>query len=167
MADDSTQKWIGRNRPPRVQITYDLETGGAATKIELPLVVGILAGLGDEKTMPSLKQRKFIEIDRDNFNDVLKSIAPKYKVDDTTELMFTKLDDFRPEAIVKQVPNLKKLLDARQNLNDLLPTLDGNEPLNDILLAVVEKTDRNKLKEWTKQIAPPPAPGDGKGVKKK
>jgi len=160
MSEDSTQKWIGRNRPPRVQITYDLETGGADTKKELPLVVGILASLAgpdakkDEQALPNLKKRKFVEIDRDNFNDVLKSIGPTVTVAGNT-LKFTKLDDFRPEAIVKNSPALAPLLEARGRLNDLLSSLDGNDSLNEVLVNVVEKTDRKKLKEWfpPKQIA--------------
>jgi type VI secretion system protein ImpB len=153
MPSDSTQHWIGRNRPPRVQITYDLETGGADTKKELPLVVGILADLAgpdaskDPERLATLKKRKFIEIDRDNFNDVLKSIGPKLTVGGT-ELTFSKLDDFRPEAIVKQVPGLKRLLTARQNLNDLLAKLDGNDTLNVELGKVVENTEKQlKLRE--------------------
>ena len=160
MSEDSTQKWIGRNRPPRVQITYDLETGGADTKKELPLVVGILASLAgpdakkDEQALPNLKKRKFVEIDRDNFNDVLKSIGPSVTVAGNT-LKFTKLDDFRPEAIVKNSAALAPLLEARGRLNDLLSSLDGNDSLNEVLVNVVEKTDRKKLKEWfpPKQIA--------------
>jgi type VI secretion system protein ImpB len=153
MPSDSTQHWIGRNRPPRVQITYDLETGGADTKKELPLVVGILADLAgpeaanDPERLATLKKRKFIEIDRDNFNDVLKSIGPKLTVNGT-ELTFSKLDDFRPEAIVKQVPALKRLLTARQNLNDLLAKLDGNDTLNVELSKVVDNTEKQqKLRE--------------------
>jgi type VI secretion system protein ImpB len=162
MADDSTQKWIGRNRPPRVQITYDLETGGADTKKELPLVVGILADLAgpdaskDPEALATLKKRKFIEIDRDNFNDVLKSIGPTLRVRGV-ELKFAKLDDFRPESIVQQVPALKRLLGARQNLNDLLAKLDGNDSLNAELSAVVENTEKQlKLRE-----ALPAAADDG------
>ena len=153
MADDSTQKWIGRNRPPRVQITYDLETGGAIVKKELPLVVGILADLAgdasksDSEPLATLKKRKFVEIDRDNFNDVIKSVGPTLKVAGN-DLKFLKLDDFRPESIVNQVPKLKRLLDTRQNLNDLLAKLDGNDSLNAELSAVVDNTEaQKKLKE--------------------
>jgi type VI secretion system protein ImpB len=147
MADDSTQHWIGRNRPPRVQITYDLETGGADTKKELPLVVGILADLAgpaageDAEALAKLKTRKFIEIDRDNFNDVMKSIAPKLTVSGN-DLSFSKLDDFRPEQIVQQVGTLKNLLAVRVKLNDLLTKLDGNDTLNSELWQVVENTEQ-------------------------
>jgi type VI secretion system protein ImpB len=154
MADDSTQKWLGRNRPPRVQITYDLETGGAIQKKELPLVVGILADLAgdtkDAEPLAALKKRKFVEIDRDNFNDVLKSIGPTLTIKGK-ELKFNKIDDFRPEAIVAQVDDLKQLLDTRQALNDLLAKLDGNDSLNAQLRRVVESPEnQTKLLEVVK-----------------
>lgn len=145
MADDSTQKWLGRNRPPRVQITYDLETGGAIQKKELPLVVGILADLGGEpkENATPLKDRKFIEIDRDNFHDVLKSIKPMLTIKGKT-FKFEHLDDFRPESIVRQDEDLKKLLDTRQALNDLLAKLDGNDSLNDKLDKLVADPENQK-----------------------
>ena len=154
MADDSTQKWLGRNRPPRVQITYDLETGGAIQKKELPLVVGILADLAgdtkDAEPLAALKKRKFVEIDRDNFNDVLKSIGPTLTIKGK-ELKFNKIDDFRPESIVTQVEDLKQLLDTRQALNDLLAKLDGNDSLNAQLRRVVESPEnQTKLLEVVK-----------------
>lgn len=150
MADDSTQKWLGRNRPPRVQITYDLETGGAIQKKELPLVVGIMADLaGDtrpaEDPLAALKKRKFVEIDRDNFNDVLKSIGPTLAIKGKT-LKFEKIDDFRPESIVRQVEELEQLLEVRQALNDLLAKLDGNDKLNDQLRKVVISSSENRDK---------------------
>ncbi|HYK01915.1 MAG TPA: type VI secretion system contractile sheath small subunit [Thermoanaerobaculia bacterium] len=154
MADDSTQKWLGRNRPPRVQITYDLETGGAIQKKELPLVVGILADLAgdtkDAEPLAALKKRKFVEIDRDNFNDVLKSIGPTLTIKGKA-LEFKKIDDFRPESIVTQVEDLKQLLDTRQALNDLLAKLDGNDSLNAQLRRVVESPEnQTKLLEVVK-----------------
>ena len=154
MADDSTQKWLGRNRPPRVQITYDLETGGAIQKKELPLVVGILADLAgdtrDDEPLTAYKKRKFIEIDRDNFNDVLKSIGPTLTIKGKA-LKFQKIDDFRPESVVNQVEDLKQLLDTRQALNDLLAKLDGNDGLNAQLRRVVESPEnQTKLLEVVK-----------------
>lgn len=130
MADDSTQKWLGRNRPPRVQITYDLETRGAIEKRELPLVVGILAdlaGQGDE-TVADFKNRKFIEIDRDNFNDVMRSISPTLKVaiaGKNEDIIFQTVDDFTPDRLVEKVSALKKVLFIRQRVNDLVGKLDG------------------------------------------
>ena len=129
---NSLQHWVGRNRPPRVQITYDVEIGDAVEKKELPLVVGLLADLSGKPVtpLPKLKERRFVEIDRDNFDSVLGKIAPRLdmSVPDTLkgegnlkiELNFKEFGDFHPEAIVKQVPRLAKLLEARQQLRDLL-----------------------------------------------
>ncbi|WP_085316751.1 type VI secretion system contractile sheath small subunit [Derxia lacustris] len=150
---DSLQKWVGRNRPPRVQITYDVEIGDAAEKKELPLVVGLLADLsGQPKTaLPKLKERRFVDIDRDNFNAILTKIAPRLdlSVPDTfkgegnlkVELNFADFADFRPEAIVRQVPRLARLLEARQQLRDLLAKLDGNDELDALLDAIVNNSE--------------------------
>jgi type VI secretion system protein ImpB len=153
---DSLQKWVGRNRPPRVQITYDVEIGDAVEKKELPLVVGILSDLSGQplNPLPKLKERRFIEIDRDNFNEVMGSIAPRLdlSVPDTlkgdgnlkVELNFTEYDHFHPEAIVKQVPRLARLLEARQQLRDLLAKLDGNDELDALLENIVQNTEELK-----------------------
>ena len=129
---DSLQKWVGRNRPPRVQITYDVEIGDAIEKKELPFVVGLMSDLsGDQiEPLPKLRDRRFVEIDRDNFNEVMAKITPRLdlKVTDVMkgegdlkiELEFKDFSDFHPEAIVKKIPRLAKLLEARQNLRDLL-----------------------------------------------
>ena len=157
---ESTQKKLLRIRPPRVQITYDVETGGAIEKKELPLVVGILADLAgkQENPLPPMKARKFVEIDRDNFNDVMASITPRVtfqvtnqlKDDDSklnVELRFRKIDDLRPEAIVQQVEPLRKLFEARQRLNDLLGKLDGNDDLDVLLQDVAANTEsQQKIK---------------------
>ena len=157
---ESTQKKLTRIRPPRVQITYDVETGGAIEKKELPLVVGIMADLAGkpEKAMVPVKARKFVEIDRDNFNDVMASINPRLafqvsnrlKNDDTklnVELKFQRIDDLRPEAIVQQVEPLKKLFEARQRLNDLLAKLDGNDDLDALLQEIAANTeDQQKIR---------------------
>src|SRR5690349_97401 len=128
---ESTQHKLDRIRPPRVQITYDVEIGGAIQMKELPLVVGILADLvGQNDAIPRLKDRKFVQIDRDNFNEVLASLSPrvKYPVQNrltndgsklSVELTFKHMDDFHPTEIVKQVTPLRKLLETRQRLVDL------------------------------------------------
>jgi type VI secretion system protein ImpB len=147
---ESTQHKLDRIRPPRVQITYDVETGGAIQKKELPLVVGILADLSGKpkEALPPLKDRKFIEIDRDNFNDVLASIQPRMvaSVDNHlskeggklgVELQFKSLGDFAPVNIVMQVEALRKLFESRQRLNDLLAKLDGNDVLDGMLQQTV------------------------------
>jgi type VI secretion system protein ImpB len=157
---ESTQKKLSRVRPPRVQITYDVETGGAIEKKELPLVVGIMSDLAGKQENPQLpiKTRKFVEIDRDNFNDVLASIGPRLafqvtntlKDDDSklnVELRFKKIDDFRPESVVQQVEPLRKLFEARQRLNDLLGKLDGNDDLDALLQDVAANTEsQQKIK---------------------
>jgi len=150
---DSLQKWVGRNRPPRVQITYDVEIGGAVEKKELPLVVGLMADLSGQplNPLPKLKARRLVDIDRDNFNGVMEKIAPRldlsvpdtYKKDGNLkiELNFRHIDDFHPEAIVRQVPRLNKLLEARQQLRDLLGKLDGNDELDHLLENIVQNSE--------------------------
>ncbi|WP_322044076.1 type VI secretion system contractile sheath small subunit [Paraburkholderia sp. J67] len=148
---DSTQHWFERNRPPRVQITYDVETGNAIEKKELPLVVGVLADLSGNKPLPKMTERRFVDIDRDNFNDVMKSIAPRLalQVDNTlaadgskvnVELNFQNIDDFDPVRLVQQIAPLKQLYDARLRLRDLLTKLDGNDELDKLLQDVVHNT---------------------------
>ena len=167
---DSLQKWVGRNRPPRVQITYDVEIGGAIEKKELPLVVGILADLSGQPLVPQpkLKARRLIEIDRDNFNEVMGKIAPRLdlSVPDTlkgegnlkVELNFTEYEHFHPEAIVAQVPRLAKLLEVRQQLRDLLGKLDGNDELDALLENIISNSeDLKKLKEQDATEAAPAA----------
>jgi len=153
---DSLQKWVGRNRPPRVQITYDVEIGGAVEKKELPLVVGLLADLSGQplNPLPKLKERRFVEVDRDNFTGVMTKIAPRLdlSVPDTykgegnikVELNFTEFAHFHPESIVAQVPRLTKLLEARQQLRDLLGKLDGNDELDALLENIVQNTEELK-----------------------
>ncbi|HZU33127.1 MAG TPA: type VI secretion system contractile sheath small subunit [Candidatus Angelobacter sp.] len=154
---ESTQHKLDRIRPPRVQITYDVEIGGAIQKKELPLVMGILADLSGkpEQALPKLKDRKFVEIDRDNFNDILKSIGPRVvcSVDNklskdggktSVDLKFEHIDDFSPLNVVNKVDSLAKLFQARQRLNDLLAKLDGNDTLDGMLQSVVGNADEMK-----------------------
>ena len=154
---ESTQHKLDRVRPPRVQITYDVETGGAIEKKELPLVIGVLADLSGkpEQPLPKLKDRKFVEIDRDNINTVMASVAPRIavRVDNklskdggflNVELKFAKFDDFEPVAVVNQVPALKKLFEARGRLSDLLAKLDGNDELDSRLQEIVANTEALK-----------------------
>jgi type VI secretion system protein ImpB len=153
----STQHKLDRIRPPRVQITYDVEIGGAIEKKELPLVIGVLADLAGkpDTPLPKLKERGFVEIDRDNFNDVLASIQPRlaFSVENklskeggfiNTELRFRSIDDFTPLNLVNQVPALKKLFEARGKLSDLLTKLDGNDELDSVLQRVVNDTESLK-----------------------
>ena len=153
---DSLQNWVGRNRPPRVQITYDVEIGDAVEKKELPMVVGLMADLSGQPAiaLPKMKDRRFVEIDRDNFNGIMAKISPRLdlSVADAmkgegnikVELNFKEYDDFHPEAIVRQVPRLAKLLEARQQLRDLLAKLDGNDELDSLLENIVQSTEELK-----------------------
>jgi type VI secretion system protein ImpB len=151
---ESTQHKLDRVRPPRVQITYDVETGGAIVMKELPFVVGIMADLSGKpaEALPKLKDRKFVEIDRDNFNDVMAAAKPrlafqvdnKLANDDTKlniELKFDSIDDFSPTSVLKQVEPLRKLFEARERLTDLLAKLDGNDALDSLLQEIVANTE--------------------------
>ncbi len=172
---ESLQKWVGRNRPPRVQITYDVEIGDAVEKRELPLVVGVLADLAGKPASapPKMKDRRFVEIDRDNFDEIMAKIAPRLdmSVPDTmkgdgnlkVELNFKQFSDFHPEAIVQQVPRLQKLLQARLELRDLLAKLDGNDDLDGLLANVVKNTDGLKeIRAATADASAPAAAADDK-----
>ena len=154
MAKESMQHKLDRVRPPRVQITYDVEIGDAIEMKEIPFTVGVLADLSGkpDEPLPRLKDRKFIEIDRDNFNGVLAGMKPRlaFKVDNkltdddtkmALELRFKSMDDFHPEQVANQVTPLRKLVDARQRLSDLLAKLDGNDALDDLLQDVITSTD--------------------------
>ncbi|MGU2436772.1 type VI secretion system contractile sheath small subunit [Pseudomonas aeruginosa] len=151
---ESTQHKLDRVRPPRVQITYDVEIGNAIEKKELPLVVGILADLSGKPDTPPAKlvEWRFVDIDRDNFNEILSSISPRatLQVDNTisgddsklnVELRFNHIEDFDPVNLVKQVVPLRRLFEARQRLRDLLTKLDGNDDLDQLLQDVVANTE--------------------------
>src|SRR5437867_5587380 len=146
MPKESLQKNVGRVRPPRVQITYDVQVGDAIEKREIPFVVGVLADLSGmpEKPLPAIAKRKFVSIDRDNFNDVMKKIGPRlaFKVpnrlseDDTKlnlELRFESMDDFSPAKIAQQITPLRKLLEFRNSLSNLRSSLIGNDKLQTLL----------------------------------
>lgn len=134
---ESTQHKLDKIRPPRVQITYDVEIGDAIVKKELPFIVGILADLSgkpaDDPQAKTFKERRFVEIDRDNFNDIMASIEPKVKVGDVT-YKFKKIEDFDPVNIIKQdAETLNPLYEKRTRLADLTAKLDGNDKLLDAL----------------------------------
>jgi len=157
MAAESQQQKLSRIRSPRVHLTYEVEVGGAIQMKELPFVVGVLADLSGkpDEPLPRLKDRKFVEIDRDNFNKVLSGMKPRlaYQVDNTlqddgtkmnVELRFNSMDDFDPEQVVKQVEPLRKLLEARNRLTDLVSKMDGNDKLEALLQDVVNNTESLK-----------------------
>ncbi|RCU52734.1 MULTISPECIES: type VI secretion system contractile sheath small subunit [Corallincola] len=150
---------LSRVRKPRVHITYDVETEGTTVKKELPFVVGVMGDFAGQNTsaLKPLKERRFIQIDRDNFDDVLKRMNPKleFKVDnkmadDGTEmkvaLEFNSMSDFEPAAVVNQVDPLRKLMETRNKLRDLMTKIDRSEDLENILEKVLSNTgDLEKL----------------------
>jgi len=155
MGSESQQHKLDRVRRPRVQITYDVETGGAMRKVELPFVVGVLADLSGspKEALKPLKERKVVSIDRDNFNDVLSRATPRValKVDNkltggdtklAVELNFKHIDDFEPARVAEQVPALKELLDMRGRLTQLLSKMEGNDKLESLLADVLANTEK-------------------------
>jgi type VI secretion system protein ImpB len=170
MARESTQHKLDRVRPPRVHITYDVEIGDAIVMKELPFVVGVLADLSGkpDEPLPLLRDRKFIDIDRDNFNAVLKGAKPRvaFRVDNKltndetklgVELRFSHMDDFEPERVVQQVEPLRKLLEIRGQLKGLLAKTDGNDRLTEQLQEIINNTEM--LQRLSKE-AGLEAPGD-------
>lgn len=154
---DSVQKKLQKVRPPRVQLTYDVEKGDAIEQKEIPFVVGVLGEFSGqpEQPLPRLKDRKFVNVDMDNFDEVLEGMAPRAvfrvpnKISDSggefaVELKFKSIDDFRPESVVEQVEPLRKLLEARSKLADLRNKLAGNEKLEDLLTDVLANTEQLK-----------------------
>jgi len=154
---ESVQKRLEKVRPPRVQLTYDVEIGDAIEKKELPFVVGVLGDFSGEsnpeKPQTKVRDRKFVSVDLDNFDDVMEGLAPKasYRVKNTlsadggefaVNLAFDKLDDFRPESVMQQVEPLKRLLEARTKLSDLRNKMAGNEKLEDLLAEVLRSTEK-------------------------
>jgi len=165
MAKQSTQHKLDRVRPPRVHVTYDVEVGDAIELKELPFVMGVLGDFTGQPTEPlaRLRDRKFVEVNPDNFDSVLEGMkphlsfavenkmseeadAPQLKVD----LHFKSLDDFEPENVARQVKPLKELLDLRTKLSDLRGSLQGNDKLEELLLDAVG--DKNKLDKLKKEM---------------
>lgn len=159
---NSTQHKLDRVRPPRVHITYDVEVGNAIEMKELPFVMGVLGDFSGQPSqpLPRLRDRKFVEVNPDNFDQVLEGMkphlafsvenklseepdAPQLKVD----LHFKSMDDFSPENVVRQVKPLKDLMDLRTKLSDLRGTLQGNDKLEELLMdAVNDPGKRDRLK---------------------
>lgn len=165
MAKQSTQHKLDRVRPPRVHVTYDVEVGDAIELKELPFVMGVLGDFTGQPTEPlaRLRERKFVEVNPDNFDSVLEGMkphlsfavenklsedsnAPQLKVD----LHFKSMDDFEPENVARQVGPLKELLDLRTKLSDLRGSLQGNDKLESVLLDAVG--DQNKLDKLKKEM---------------
>jgi type VI secretion system protein ImpB len=154
---------LERVRKPRVHIKYEVETDGAAIERELPFVLGVMGDFSGNPTEPlrPLKDRKFIQIDRDNFNDVMARMAPELnvKVDNTlaedgsqmaVNLKFKSMDDFEPGRVAEQVPALKKLLETRNKLRDLMTKIDRSDELEGLLEQVLQNED--KLKQFSSDL---------------
>ncbi len=163
---DSVQKRLERVRPPRVQLTYDVEIGDAIEQKELPFVMGVMGdftGQPDpDQPQAKVKDRKFVNIDMDNFDEVLSGMAPRasYRVRNrlspeggefAVNLQFKKMDDFRPESVVEQVEPLRRLLEARTRLSDLRNKMASNEKLEDLLADALASTD--KLTQLNAEVA--------------
>ncbi len=163
---DSSQKFIARNRAPRVQIEYDVELYGAEKKVQLPFVMGVMSDLAgkSEVEQPAVADRKFLEIDVDNFDDRMKSMAPRaaFTVPNTltgegnlaVDITFESMDDFSPAAIAAKVAPLKELLDARTQLSNLMTYMDGKTGAEDLITKIMQ--DPSLLKT----LAAQPKPGD-------
>jgi type VI secretion system protein ImpB len=149
----SSQKFIARNRAPRVQIEYDVELYGAEKKVQLPFVMGVMSDLSGNagKELPPIADRKFLEVSVDNFDDRLKGIQPQVKMrvpnkltgdgEVSVELKFESLSDFSPAAIARQVPALAKLLEARQQLSNLITYMDGKTGAEELIAKVLHDKD--------------------------
>ena len=166
MAKENSQKFIGRNRAPRVQIEYEVEVYGAQKKIELPFVVGVMSDLsGDaQELLPPVEERKFLEIDMDNFEDRMKSAGPRINISVPNtltgegnlgvELKFQTMDDFSPAAVARNVDPLAKLLEARSQLTNLITYMDGKSGAEDLIAKAL--SDPALLRS----LAASPAPND-------
>ncbi|ALA82909.1 type VI secretion system protein ImpB [Stenotrophomonas maltophilia SKK35] len=161
---ESIQKRLQKIRPPRVQLTYDVEKGDAIEQKELPFVVGVMGDFSGnpEQPLPKVKDRKFVNVDLDNFDEVMEGIAPRavYRVPNRisdeggefgVELKFNSIEDFRPESVVEQIEPLRRLLESRTKLADLRNKLAGNEKLEDLLTDVLNNTEQLKKLGVTKE----------------
>jgi type VI secretion system protein ImpB len=156
MAKASSQKFIARNRAPRVQIEYELETYGSQKKVELPFVMGVMGDLSGKpaEPLPAVGDRKFLEIDVDNFDDRLKATKPRvaFQVPNTltgegnlnVEMTFESMDDFSPAAVARKVDALNKLLQARTELANLLTYMDGKDKAEELIGKLLNNPDLMK-----------------------
>ena len=150
MAKESSQKFIARNRAPRVQIEYDVELYGAEKKIQVPFVLGVMSDLSGKpaEALPPVADRKFLEIDVDNFDSRMKSMKPRvtFQVPNTlngegnlsVELTFESMEDFSPAAVARKVDALSQLLTARQELSNLITYMDGKSGAEDLIAKVLK-----------------------------
>lgn len=167
---NSGQKFIARNRAPRVQIEYDVELYGAERKVQLPFVMGVLADLAGKSAdeLPEVAERKFMEVDIDNFDDRLKSLKPRvaFQVDNTltdegklnVDVTFESMDDFSPATLARKVEPLRKLLEARTQLANLLTYMDGKTGAEELIAKVLQDP---ALLDALASTPNTPAPQDG------
>ncbi|MEO7055890.1 MAG: type VI secretion system contractile sheath small subunit [Caldimonas sp.] len=160
----SSQKFIARNRAPRVQIEYDVELYGAQKKVQLPFVMGVLSDLSGkpEEALPSVADRKFLEVDVDNFDARMKSMKPRvaFQVENTltgegnlpVDITFSSMDDFSPAAVARNVDGLSKLLEARTQLSNLITYMDGKTGAEELIAKVL--ADPALLKTLTDEAKP-------------
>jgi type VI secretion system protein ImpB len=171
MAKASSQKFIARNRAPRVQIEYDVETYGAQKKVQLPFVVGVMSDLSGKPTeaLPAIDDRKFLEVDVDNFDERMKAIKPRvaFTVPNTltgegnlaVDITFESMDDFSPAAVARKVEGLNKLLEARTQLSNLMTYMDGKTGAEGLINKVL--ADPALLQSLA--TAPKPSDADSEG----
>ncbi|WP_108259575.1 type VI secretion system contractile sheath small subunit [Mangrovicoccus ximenensis] len=165
----SSQKFIARNRAPRVQIEYDVELYGAEKKVQLPFVMGVMSDLAgkSEVAQPGIADRKFLEIDVDNFDDRMKAMKPRaqFTVKNSltgegnlaVDLTFESMDDFSPAAIARKVEPLRELLEARESLSNLMSYMDGKPGAEELL------SDAMRNPELLKSLAAAAKPADDAG----
>jgi len=172
VAKPSSQKFIARNRAPRVQIEYDVEVYGAQKKVQIPFVMGVMADLsGDAKDpLPGVDERKFVNIDMDNFDERMKSMKPRVAIsvpntltgegNMQVDITFESMDDFSPAAVARKVDALNKLLEARTQLSNLITYMDGKAGAEDLIAKVLN--DPALLQSLAAQAKPEPGPDSGK-----
>ena len=165
---ESSAKFIERNRAPRVHIEYELDVNGAQKKVELPFIMGVMADLSGKpaEALPPVKDRKFLEIDMDNFNDRMKAIKPRvaFSVPNVlseeegsnlaVDISFESMDDFSPEVIARKVEPLRKLLEARTELTNLLSYMDGKTQAEDLIARLISD------EAFRKSVTSAPKPAD-------
>ena len=171
MGSQSSQKFIGRNRAPRVQIEYDVELYGSEKQIQLPFVMGVMADLAGkpEEALPSVADRKFMEFDVDNFDDRMKAMKPRaaFRVPNTltgegqlsVDMTFESMDDFSPDAVARKVDSLNKLLEARNQLNNLVTYMDGKTGAEELIAQAIN--DPALLKSLVAAPKPTDEPDEG------
>ena len=168
MARESSQKFIARNRAPRVQIEYDVELYGSDKKVHLPFVMGVMSDLSGKpaEALPAVAERKFMEFDVDNFDDRMKAIKPRaaFRVDNTltgegqlsVDLTFDSMDDFSPAAVARKVDSLNQLLEARTQLSNLITYMDGKSGAEELIAKAIQDP------ELLQSLVSAPKAGSGK-----